>query len=170
MTAKTALESSEDENRQRSLLSPLFLSLSLIPNDILRYSALGIASLALIYVLHLRRPSVQLSQLNDKINKTEETTFTWKKYRLISRDIADCAKGVKKIRTTVQLIAEAERQRKFTDDINVTETFLISVQCYMHQIIILMSLIFPNNPTLQSPGEKSQSCLVGDDSSFKTPH
>jgi hypothetical protein len=87
------------------LLSPLFLSLSLIPNDILRYSALGIASLALIYVLHLRRPSVQLSQLNDKINKKEETTFTWKKYRLISRDIADCAKGVKKIRTTVQVRA-----------------------------------------------------------------
>ncbi|KAJ7859903.1 hypothetical protein B0H13DRAFT_2355886 [Mycena leptocephala] len=156
------------------LLSPLFLgSLSLIPNDTLRYSALGIAAgLVLIYVLHLRRPSVQLSQLDDPINKTEEiiqnakalcsrdllslttegvrlleiqrsasiiqcriletNTFTWKKYRLISRDIADCAKGVKKIRTTVQLIVEAERQRKFTDDINATETFLTSVQCCRH--------------------------------------
>ncbi|KAJ7835626.1 hypothetical protein B0H13DRAFT_1913495 [Mycena leptocephala] len=167
------------------LLSLLFLgSLSLIPNDTLRYSALGIAAgLALIYVLHLKRPSVQLNQLDDTINKTEEIiqnakafcsrdllrltaegvrlleiqrsasmiqchileakTFTWKKYRLISRDIADCARGIKKIRTTVQLMVEAERQRKFTDDINATETLLTSVQCS------------------QSPGDKSQSHLVG---------
>ncbi|KAJ7921294.1 hypothetical protein B0H13DRAFT_1866896 [Mycena leptocephala] len=193
------------------LLSPLFFgSLSLIPNDTLRYSALGIAAgLALIYVLHLKRPSVQLNQLDDTINKTEKiiqnakalcsrdllslttegvrlleikrsasmiqcriletNTFTWKKYRLLSRDIADCAKGVKKIRITVQLIVEAERQRKFTDDINATETFLRSVQCYMHQVIILMFLVFPNNPTLQSPGDKSQSCLVGVTTHFSIP-
>ncbi|KAJ7835616.1 hypothetical protein B0H13DRAFT_1913485 [Mycena leptocephala] len=157
------------------LLSPLFIgSLSLIPNDTLRYSALLLAAgLGLIYVLHLERPSVQLSQLDDTINKTEEiiqnakafclrdllrltaegvvcwskikrsasmiqcrilemNTFTWKKYRLISRDITGCAEGVKKIRTTVQLMVEAERQRKFTDDINATETFLTSVQCCRH--------------------------------------
>ncbi|KAJ7835617.1 hypothetical protein B0H13DRAFT_2369221 [Mycena leptocephala] len=39
-----------------------------------------------------------------------------------------------KIRITVQvqLIVEAERQRKFTDDINATEAFLRSVQCCRH--------------------------------------
>ncbi|KAJ7859904.1 hypothetical protein B0H13DRAFT_1901261 [Mycena leptocephala] len=176
------------DNFSQQLL-PLFIgSLSLIPNDTLRYSALLLAAgLGLIYVLHLKRPSVQLRQLDDTINKTEEiiqnakalcsrdllrliaegvclleiqrsasiiqcriletNTFTWKIYRLLSRDIADCAKGVKKIRITVQLIVEAERQRKFTDDINATEAFLTSVQCYMHQVIILMFLIFPDNPT-----------------------
>ncbi|KAJ7921295.1 hypothetical protein B0H13DRAFT_1866897 [Mycena leptocephala] len=170
------------------LLPSMFIgSLSLIPNDTLRYSVLLTAGLGLIYVLHLERPSVQLRQLDDTINKTEEiiqnakalcsrdllrliaegvrlleiqrsasiiqcriletNTFTWKKYRLLSRVIADCTKGVKKIRITVQLIVEAERQRKFTDDINATEAFLRSVQCYMHQVTILMFLIFPNNPT-----------------------
>jgi hypothetical protein len=69
------------------LLSPLFFgSLSLIPNDTLRYSALGItAGLALIYVLHLRCPSVQLSQLDDTINKTEESIQNAKV--LCSRDL-----------------------------------------------------------------------------------
>jgi hypothetical protein len=73
------------------LLSLLFLgSLSLIPNDILRCSALGIAAgLALIYVLHLRRPLVQLSQLDDMINKTEEIIQNAK--ALCSRDLLSLA-------------------------------------------------------------------------------
>jgi hypothetical protein len=35
----------------------------------------------------------------------ETETLGWKKYRLLSRDIAHCAMGVKKIRTTVQVRA-----------------------------------------------------------------
>ncbi|KAJ7133587.1 hypothetical protein C8R44DRAFT_870960 [Mycena epipterygia] len=55
-------------------------------------------------------------------------TLTWKKYRGLTRDIAECVKTVKKIRTRVQLIVEAERQRKFTEDINETETILTGVR------------------------------------------
>lgn len=33
----------------------------------------------------------------------ESDTITWKKYRLLSRDIADCAESVKKVRTSVQV-------------------------------------------------------------------
>ncbi|KAJ6583943.1 hypothetical protein DFH09DRAFT_1075560 [Mycena vulgaris] len=145
--------------------SILLGTLSLIPNDTLRYTLLVIFNcLALLYVIHLKRPSTQLRQLEDMVNKTEDmiqdaklhcardilsltgervrllevkrsasmiqcrmletNTLTWKKYRLLSRDIAECAKNVKKIRTAVQLIVEAERQRKYTEDINDTKTVL----------------------------------------------
>ncbi|KAJ7490459.1 hypothetical protein FB451DRAFT_1513064 [Mycena latifolia] len=49
------------------------------------------------------------------------------KYRLLSRDISICTKKVKEIRTAIQLIIEAECQRKYTDDINETEIILVSV-------------------------------------------
>ncbi|KAJ7133565.1 hypothetical protein C8R44DRAFT_870938 [Mycena epipterygia] len=58
----------------------------------------------------------------------EGETLTWKKYRVLSRDIAECVKTVKNIRTAIQLIAEAERQGKFTDDINETEIILTSLR------------------------------------------
>ncbi|KAJ7490528.1 hypothetical protein FB451DRAFT_1389309 [Mycena latifolia] len=51
-------------------------------------------------------------------------TLTWTEYRLLSGDISDCAKSVREIRTAVQLIVEAERQRKYTEDINETEAIL----------------------------------------------
>ncbi|KAJ7496524.1 hypothetical protein FB451DRAFT_197668 [Mycena latifolia] len=57
----------------------------------------------------------------------ETTTLTWNKYRMLSRDISIWAESVKKIQTAVQLIVEAERQRKYTDDINETEIILTSV-------------------------------------------
>ncbi|KAJ6585470.1 hypothetical protein B0H19DRAFT_1227885 [Mycena capillaripes] len=110
--------------------SILLGSLSLIPNDRLRYTALGlVVGVGLIYVIQLKRLSVQLSQLEDMIKQTEETIRDAKKYRLLSRDIADCAKGVKKIRTAVQLIVEAERQRQLTEDINAKETILAGFRC-----------------------------------------
>ncbi|KAJ7133572.1 hypothetical protein C8R44DRAFT_730703 [Mycena epipterygia] len=149
--------------------SILLGSLSLIPNHALRYTLLLIATcLALLYVIHLKRPSTQLSELEDVLDKTEKIirgaksccprdilrlagegvrllevkrsasmmqccileadTLTWNKYRVFSRDIAECAKTLKNIRTTVQLIVEAERQRKFTEDINQTESILTSVR------------------------------------------
>ncbi|KAJ7740255.1 hypothetical protein DFH07DRAFT_839372 [Mycena maculata] len=59
-----------------------------------------------------------------KCHSLESGTLSWKKYRLLSRDIAACAKEVKKIRTVVQLIVESEHQRKYTQVINETETML----------------------------------------------
>ncbi|KAJ7141468.1 hypothetical protein C8R44DRAFT_867088 [Mycena epipterygia] len=155
-----------------SQLPPILLgSLSLIPNDALRYTLLVITTcLTLIYVIHLKRPSTQLHQLEDMIKRTDviirdatsycardlfhlaekgvrllevkrsasmihcrvleanSNTLTWKKYQAFSRDIAECAKMVENIQTAVQLIVEAERQRKFTEDINETETILTSVR------------------------------------------
>ncbi|KAJ7835505.1 hypothetical protein B0H13DRAFT_1913543 [Mycena leptocephala] len=126
------------------------------------------SGLGLVYAINLKRPSVQLRQLEDTVKTTDEIignakahcprdllslteqgvrllkikrsasmiqcriletdTLSWKRYRALSRDIGDCAKGVKKIRTTVQLIAEAERQRKFTEDINATGNILTCVR------------------------------------------
>ncbi|KAJ7490536.1 hypothetical protein FB451DRAFT_1361379 [Mycena latifolia] len=149
--------------------SMLFGALSLIPNDTLRYTFLAITvCLALLYALHLKRPSSQLSQLEHMVQKTENIirdakfhcprdllsltekgvrllevkrsasmiqcrvlemkTVTLKKYCLLSRDISVCTKKVKEIRTAVQLIVEAERQRKYTDDINETEIILTGVR------------------------------------------
>ncbi|KAJ7133567.1 hypothetical protein C8R44DRAFT_900200 [Mycena epipterygia] len=152
--------------------SILLGALSLIPNHALRYTLLLItACLALLYVIHLKRPSTPLSQLEDMVKKVEEIirdaklycprdilslanegirllqyfistirfiliayrcdrvdTLTWKKYCVFSRDIAECAKSVKKIRIAVQLVVEAEYRRKFTEDINQTEAILTSVR------------------------------------------
>ncbi|KAJ7474051.1 hypothetical protein FB451DRAFT_1466540 [Mycena latifolia] len=159
--------------------SILLGSLSLIPNDMLRYTLLVIAAgLALVYVVHLKRPSTQLRYLEDILQKTEEilrdaklycpmdllslvdkrvrllessstirfmftayllhrikcsasmiqcrlletNTLTWKKHRLLSHDISVLTNKVKEIQTAVQLIVEAERQHKYTDDINETES------------------------------------------------
>ncbi|KAJ7490574.1 hypothetical protein FB451DRAFT_1389355 [Mycena latifolia] len=158
------------DNLISQLQSSLLLgALSLIPNNALRYTLLMIAACAaLFYVIHLKRPSTQLNQLEDTIQQTEEiirdaklhcprdllsltegglrvlevkrsasvmqyrlletTTFTWKKYRILSRDISNCARHAEKIWTAVQLIVEAERQRKYTDDINETQAMLTSLR------------------------------------------
>ncbi|KAJ7441437.1 hypothetical protein FB451DRAFT_1441351 [Mycena latifolia] len=149
--------------------SILLGALSLIPHNALRYTLLVIAvCLALLYAVHLKRPSTQLSQLEVIVQKTdkvirdaklhcardfanllekwaellkikrsaseiqsrilETNTLTWTEYRLLSGDISDCAKSVKEIRTAVQLIVEAERQRKYTEDINETEAILAAVR------------------------------------------
>jgi hypothetical protein len=45
----------------------------LIPNGTLRYTALALTTgLCLIYAINLKRPSVQISQLEDTAKKTEE--------------------------------------------------------------------------------------------------
>jgi hypothetical protein len=52
--------------------SILFGFLSLIPNDALRYTLLAItACAALLNVLHFKRPSTQLSQLEASVKNTE---------------------------------------------------------------------------------------------------
>ncbi|KAK7048731.1 hypothetical protein R3P38DRAFT_2871180 [Favolaschia claudopus] len=148
------------------LQSSLLLgALSLIPNDTLRYTAIGLAAGAGIgYAVHLKRPSIQLNRLEIFIKGTEEiilaakgsclrdvlslaeesikllevkrsasviqcrildvNRLTWKQYRILCRDIIQAVERVKRVRTTVQLIVEAERQRKFTEDIATTQTVL----------------------------------------------
>ncbi|KAJ7441420.1 hypothetical protein FB451DRAFT_1441223 [Mycena latifolia] len=61
------------DNLISQLQSSLLLgALSLIPNDALRYTLLVIAAcIALLYVIHLKRPSTQLNQLEDTIQQTE---------------------------------------------------------------------------------------------------
>ncbi|KAJ7133497.1 hypothetical protein C8R44DRAFT_977632 [Mycena epipterygia] len=54
--------------------------------------------------------------------------FTWKKYRLLSNDIAKCSGKIKTIRAAVQNTVEAEHQRKLAEDINETESILASVR------------------------------------------
>ncbi|KAJ7490524.1 hypothetical protein FB451DRAFT_1361372 [Mycena latifolia] len=71
----------------------------------------------------------------------ETNTTTWTEYRLLSDDISDCAKSVKEIRTAVQLIVEAERQRKYTEDINKTEAILTSVRS--PRTCLLIDTVFP---------------------------
>ncbi|KAJ7606574.1 hypothetical protein DFH06DRAFT_1486818 [Mycena polygramma] len=76
----------------------------------------------------VRLLEIKRSASTIRCNILESNALTWKKYRLVSRDIANCIKGVRKIRTAVQLIVEAERQRKFTEDIDAKETLLSGVR------------------------------------------
>ncbi|KAJ7643713.1 hypothetical protein FB45DRAFT_895867 [Roridomyces roridus] len=50
--------------------------------------------------------------------------LTWKKYRLIAKDIAIYAKDAKRIKAAVELLVEVECQRRLTEDISETETIL----------------------------------------------
>jgi hypothetical protein len=62
-----------DELVSQLVSSILFGSLSLIPNDTLRYTLLAIAiCMALLSSMHLKRPSTQLSQLEALANRTED--------------------------------------------------------------------------------------------------
>ncbi|KAJ7141141.1 hypothetical protein C8R44DRAFT_726784 [Mycena epipterygia] len=147
-------------NLAPQLPSLLLGSLSLISNDTLRYTLLAIT--VFLTLIYLKRPSIQLGQLEDMIEETEgiiqeaklycardllsltekgvrllqvkrsasviqcrileTTTLTWNKYRVLSGDIAECAKMAKNIQTAVQLILQAERQHKLTHHINETGT------------------------------------------------
>jgi hypothetical protein len=61
------------DNFSQLLSSILLGSVSFISNDALRYTALSLAAgLIVIHAIHFKRPSVQLSQLEDGVRKTEE--------------------------------------------------------------------------------------------------
>ncbi|KAJ7441434.1 hypothetical protein FB451DRAFT_1191062 [Mycena latifolia] len=62
---------------------------------------------------------VKRSASNIRSRMLETNTLTWKTYRLLSRDISDCVK---------KLIVEAERQRKYTNNIKETESILTSIR------------------------------------------
>ncbi|KAJ7740263.1 hypothetical protein DFH07DRAFT_1064270 [Mycena maculata] len=80
-------------------------------------------------VLCLTEQGVQLLEVSRTMSMIrcrilESGHFSWKIYRLLSRDIAACARDVKRIRTAAQLIVEAENQRRYTEDIIATKTML----------------------------------------------
>ncbi|KAJ7690327.1 hypothetical protein B0H17DRAFT_1134360 [Mycena rosella] len=84
-------------------------------------------------ILNLAQEGMCLSRVRRSASKIrtcliETESFTWKEYHLFSCDISDCTKNVKQIRTAVQLIVEAERQRKYTEDINEIEVILIRLR------------------------------------------
>ncbi|KAF7364745.1 hypothetical protein MVEN_00344400 [Mycena venus] len=54
--------------------------------------------------------------------------FSWKKYRLLYKDIKECIIQVKNIHTTVKLTIEAEHQRKLAADITEMQFILASAQ------------------------------------------
>ncbi|KAJ7490576.1 hypothetical protein FB451DRAFT_622273 [Mycena latifolia] len=159
------------EDKTQLVVSILLAFLALIPDNTLRYVALGITvCLAVIYVISIKRPSTLLHQLKETIEATDEIIrraksqcprdhlslaqegvrllqikrsasmitcrileterLTWGKYWLFSRDIAQCIRSVKAIRTSVQLIIEAECQRKLAEDISETEGMLATIRGY----------------------------------------
>ncbi|KAJ7792375.1 hypothetical protein B0H13DRAFT_2394004 [Mycena leptocephala] len=67
------------------------------------------------------------SLLKCRILDSDEEQFSWKKFRMLSKDIAECAKHVRSIRTEVLLIIEAEHQRKLTADIKETQFILAAI-------------------------------------------
>ncbi|KAJ7490634.1 hypothetical protein FB451DRAFT_1389402 [Mycena latifolia] len=137
-------------------------SLSLTPNNTLRYAALGIG-LGAIYAIYLKRSSTLPHQLEETLNATdalirrakslcprdqislaeeslrllqvthctslinsrilETQRFTWKTYRQLSKEMA----RVKCIRTAVELIVEAERQRRLAEKIGEAQFILCTV-------------------------------------------
>ncbi|KAF8175668.1 hypothetical protein K438DRAFT_1979561 [Mycena galopus ATCC 62051] len=64
------------------------------------------------------------SWIKCRVLNSEPEWFSFNKYWLLSSDIGECTKGVKKIRTAVQLILEAEHQRKLADNILETQFIL----------------------------------------------
>ncbi|KAJ7226523.1 hypothetical protein C8J57DRAFT_1252612 [Mycena rebaudengoi] len=154
------------------LQSSLLLgSLSLIPDNTIRYTILGGATvITIITIFHFKHPSSKLSQLEeamkevhdmihrarmkcprDHLNLTEEKvrllqiqraasivqsrllrmgnfSFNFRMRRSISQSIIECEEDLKRIRTAVQLILEAERQRRYTEDINETRNVLTTVR------------------------------------------
>ncbi|KAJ7858186.1 hypothetical protein B0H13DRAFT_2573918 [Mycena leptocephala] len=67
------------------------------------------------------------SLLKCRILDSDGEQFSWNKFRMLSKDIATCAKRVRSIRTEVLLIVEAEHQRKLAADIKETQFILAAM-------------------------------------------
>ncbi|KAJ7792372.1 hypothetical protein B0H13DRAFT_2394001 [Mycena leptocephala] len=74
----------------------------------------------------LLETNTSVSLIKCRILSSEEE-FSWNKFRMLSNDIAACAKRVRSIRTEVLLIMEAEHQRKLAADIKETEFILAAM-------------------------------------------
>ncbi|KAF8130944.1 hypothetical protein K438DRAFT_1999080 [Mycena galopus ATCC 62051] len=66
---------------------------------------------------HLLESAAMASPMKCRILNSGTEWCGWNKYWSLTSDIRECMEGVKKIRTAVQLILEAEHQRKLADDI-----------------------------------------------------
>ncbi|KAJ7145616.1 hypothetical protein C8R44DRAFT_863491 [Mycena epipterygia] len=123
----------------------LLILISLIPNNNIRYTVLGLcASIAALYGIHFQRPSVRLHHLENNVSHTKDiiheakslcprdhlslmeseipgmgwTLAGIKNYRQFFQDIHQCKKEAKRIR--VALTVESERRRKYMEDIRET--------------------------------------------------
>ncbi|KAJ7795774.1 hypothetical protein B0H14DRAFT_2918110 [Mycena olivaceomarginata] len=63
------------------------------------------------------RVAKKASSIKCRILNSESESFSWNRFRVLSSDIGECTKDAKKICTAVELILEAERQRKLAYDI-----------------------------------------------------
>ncbi|KAJ7088272.1 hypothetical protein C8R44DRAFT_861663 [Mycena epipterygia] len=57
-------------------------------------------------------------------------------YRRLRRDIYQCEQEVKRIQIAVQLIVEAERQRKYTEDICEIQAIITATQDSLSQLVM----------------------------------
>ncbi|KAJ7878283.1 hypothetical protein B0H13DRAFT_2668164 [Mycena leptocephala] len=67
------------------------------------------------------------SLIKCRVLDSDEEQFNWNKFRMLSKEIATCAKPVRSIRTEVLLIVEAEHQRKLAADIKETQFILAAM-------------------------------------------
>ncbi|KAJ7878287.1 hypothetical protein B0H13DRAFT_2279099 [Mycena leptocephala] len=75
----------------------------------------------------LLETNTSASLIKCRILSSEEEQFNWKKFRMLSNDIAGCAKRVRNIRTAVLLIVEAGHQRKLAANIKETQFILSAI-------------------------------------------
>ncbi|KAJ7213978.1 hypothetical protein GGX14DRAFT_392752 [Mycena pura] len=101
--------------------SLLLTSLSLIPSHVLRLLALAaFLTLALVHLICLQRPSSQLTRLEAMIEKTEKVVHHAKML---------CRIGfLQVVLAEENLILEAERQRKYAEDIDAAKIMLNHAQ------------------------------------------
>ncbi|KAJ7824336.1 hypothetical protein B0H14DRAFT_3469466 [Mycena olivaceomarginata] len=130
------------KNPTSELLSSLLLGfVALIPNHTFRYTVLATLAGSRHRLLnppqisdarwysppklfHLAEQMRRLHEVAKKassvkchILKSESESFSWNRFRALSSDIGECTKNAENICTAVELILEAERQRKLAYDI-----------------------------------------------------
>ncbi|KAJ7215415.1 hypothetical protein GGX14DRAFT_391847 [Mycena pura] len=73
---------------------------------------------------NLRLLEVKRSASLIRCHILESHTSIWKKYYRLSRDISSCTQVISKVLIAVQLIVEADQQRKYAADIHAARTAL----------------------------------------------
>ncbi|KAJ7830198.1 hypothetical protein B0H13DRAFT_1916044 [Mycena leptocephala] len=137
----------QEASSHLDILPSLLLALvAAIPNHMLRYTALGLlclrhaicrpSSLAVyavpstLFTWFVRQDEHERLAIKCRILNSEET-IQLEKFRMLSNDIAGCAKRVRNIRTAVLLILEAEHQRKLAADIKETQFILAAIPLHL---------------------------------------
>ncbi|KAJ7351293.1 hypothetical protein DFH08DRAFT_806020 [Mycena albidolilacea] len=103
------------KNPTSELLSSLLLGLvALIPNHTFRYTTL------MLFTTHQHnRVAKKASSIRCCILNSESESFSWNRFRMLSSDIRERTKDAKNICTAVELILEAERQRKLAGPLTI---------------------------------------------------